>query len=119
MTKEIFLHKNYFDTTIRSVKTGNWTETGPWTNRKFLRMNWYITNNSITLDFFQYNHQKYKNRKPDRKPDTGPRANEPVYQKKFAYIKIVLIQPPEVQKPETGQKTGSRTNQNFLWMKQY
>ena len=32
--------------------------------------------------------------------------NEPECQKKFPYIRIILIQPSEMQKPETGQKTG-------------
>ena len=31
----------------------------------------------------------------------------------------MLIQPSEVQKPETGQKTGPRTNRKFLWMNWY
>ena len=39
-------------------------------------------------------------------------------QKKFFCIKNILIQPLEVQKPETEQKTGPRTSQKFLWMNQ-
>ena len=61
-----------------------------------------------------------------RSTKTGPRttrkilcANEPVWQKKFFYIKIISIGPSEVQKPETGQKTGPRTNRKFLWMNLY
>ena len=46
----------------------------------------------------------YKNRKPDRKPDRTTRknlcANEPVCQNKFSYIRIILIQPSEVEKPD-------------------
>ena len=64
--------------------------------------------------------------KPETGRKTGPRttgkilcANEPVGQKKFAYIKIFLIGPSEVQKPETGQKTGPPTNRKFLWINQY
>ena len=34
-------------------------------------------------------------------------------QKKFFSIKNVLIQPLEVQKPETGRKTGPRTRENL------
>ena len=63
--------------------------------------------------------------KPETGQKTGPPtgknlcANQPVCQKKFAYIKIFSIQPSEVQKPETGQKTGPRTNRKFLWMNRY
>ena len=46
-------------------------------------------------------------------------ANEPVCQNKVFYIKIFSIGPSEVQKPETGQKTGPRTNRKFLWMNLY
>ena len=77
MTKEIFLHKNYFDTTIRSAKTGNRTE----------------------------------NRNPGQ-PETFMTV-ESVYHYKYSCIKIFSIQPSEVQKPETGQKTGSRTKNFF------
>ena len=35
-------------------------------------------------------------------------------QKKFFCIKNILIQLLEVQKPETGQKTGPRTNRKIL-----
>ena len=63
-------------------------------------------------------------RKLDRKLDPGPPgkilyANEPVCQKKYTYTKIFSIGPLEVQKPETGQKTGPRTNRKFLWMNLY
>ena len=33
--------------------------------------------------------------------------------KKYSCIKIFSIQPSEVQKPETGQKTGSRIKKKF------
>merc|ERR1712218_586580 len=82
MTKEVFLHKTFFDMTIRSTKTGNRTE----------------------------------NRTPDQ-PEIF--IDEPVGEYKFACIVIFSIGPSEVQKPETGQKTGPRTNRKFLWMNQY
>ena len=39
---------------------------------KIAYKNQYVNNYSYALDFFGYDHQKYKNRKPDRKPDPGP-----------------------------------------------
>ena len=58
--------------------------------------------------------------KPETGQKTGPPtgknlcANQPVCQKKFAYIKKFSIRPSEVQKPETGQKTGPRTTGKIL-----
>ena len=46
-------------------------------------------------------------------------ANEPACQEKFTYIKKYSMRPSEVQKPETGQKTGTRTNQKFLCINRY
>ena len=37
-----------------------------------------------------------------------------ISQKKFSYIRIILIQPSEMQKPETGQKTGPDQPENFM-----
>ena len=34
-------------------------------------MNQDVITNILALKFFRYNHQKYKNQKPDRKPDPG------------------------------------------------
>ena len=36
-------------------------------------MNQYAKRNISAKKFFRYNHQKYKNRKPDGKPDSGPK----------------------------------------------
>ena len=70
-----------------------------------------------TNELFWYNHQKCKNRKPDRKPESGPAGkfltDESEYHYKYSSIKFFSIRPSEVQKPETGQKTGSRTKKNF------
>ena len=36
-------------------------------------MDWYVNTNSSALKFFRFDsNQKYKNRKPDRKPEPGP-----------------------------------------------
>ena len=35
-------------------------------------MNDYVNTNSPALKIFRFDNQKYKNRKPDRKPDSGP-----------------------------------------------
>ena len=35
-------------------------------------MNDYVNTNSPALKIFRFDNQKYKNRKPDRKPDPGP-----------------------------------------------
>ena len=55
---------------VQKPETGQ--KTGPRTNQKFLQMNWYVNTNLTALKFFQYDHQLYKNRKPDRKPDPRP-----------------------------------------------
>ena len=54
VSKEIYLHKIFFDTTIQSTKTGN--RTPDRTNRKFLWMNWsnwYVNTNLHALEFFR------------------------------------------------------------------
>ena len=56
---------------------------------------------------------RIENRTPDR-PENF--MNESVCHYKFICIKIFMIGPLEVQKPETGQKTGSRSG-NFFSMK--
>ena len=35
-------------------------------------MNVYVNTNSLASKLFRFDNQKYKNRKPDRKPDPGP-----------------------------------------------
>ena len=46
------------------------------------------------IEIFWYNHQKYKNRKPDRKPDQPEIfMDEPVWEYKFACIKIFSTGP--------------------------
>ena len=67
-----FLHlhecMDFFDTTSRSTKTG--PAAAP--TRKFFEL---VKPNLPVLEFLQYDHQKYKNRKPDRKPDPGSTRN--------------------------------------------
>ena len=53
---------------------------------------------------------RIENRTPDR-PENF--MNESVCHYKFICIKIFMIGPLEVQKPETGQKTGSRSGKFF------
>ena len=85
-----------------------------------------MISNKNYLEVQKYLIQPLEVQKPETGQKTGPRttgkilcANEPVWQKKFFYIKIFSIGPSEVQKPETGQKTGPRTNRKFLWMNLY
>merc|ERR1712001_751467 len=81
-----------------------------------------------TKEIFLYKNiliQPSEVQKPETGQKTGPPtgknlcANQPVCQKKFAFIKNFSIRPSEVQKPETGQKTGPRTNRKFLRMNWY
>ena len=70
MPKEISLHKNYFDTTIRNVKTGNQTKNRTRTNRlsKGTSMS-----KEIFLDNFFFDttirNTKTGNRTENRTPD--------------------------------------------------
>ena len=70
-TTEIFLFKDILiqPSEVQKPETGQ--KTGPRINRKFLWLKQYVNTNSYALEFFGYGHQKYKNRKPDRKPDPG------------------------------------------------
>ena len=67
--KKLFCNK-YFDTSIRSTKTGP----GP-TGKFYVQMNPFVKRNLPVQKNFRYDHPKYKNRKPDRKPDPGPTGN--------------------------------------------
>ena len=111
------LPAGFFDTTTGITKTGNWTRT----NGKFLWMNWYVYTNWLHWNFSSKSIGSTKNG-----PQTNCKickilwANQPVYQKKkITCINIFSIRPSEVQKLETGHKTGSRTNRKFLWMNLY
>ena len=55
---------------VQKPETGQ--ETGSRTNLKILWMNVYVNTNSPASKIFRFDNQKYKNRKPDRKPDPGP-----------------------------------------------
>ena len=74
--------------TIRNVKTWNRTKTGYGTNRKIWWMNLYVYTNSPALKFFRFDHQKCKNRKPDKKPDPGQTGK--LYRWIFMSIQIHL-----------------------------
>ena len=124
MQKEIFLHKNYFDTTIRNAKTGNRTENRTPDQPEISKDELIHHKQLDCIEFFPIILSEIQ--KPETGQKTGLRtirkilcANEPVHQKIFAYINLFSIRPLEVQKPETGQKTGPRTNWKFLWINQY
>ena len=51
-------------------------------------MNVYVNTNSPALKFFRFDNQKYKNRKPDRKPDPGP---ENFFPQKLRIYKMSLM----------------------------
>ena len=55
---------------MQKPETGQ--ETGSRENRKILWINVYVNTNTPASKFFRFDNQKYKNRKPDRKPDSGP-----------------------------------------------
>ena len=54
---------------VQKPETGQ--KTGPQTKWKFLWSNWYVNTNLPALEFFQYDHQKSKNRKPETGQKTG------------------------------------------------
>ena len=68
MPKEISLHKNYFDTTVRNAKTGNRTENRTRTNRKIL---W--ANEPACQEKFTY--IKNFSMRPSEKPEPGLTKN--------------------------------------------
>ena len=66
---------------------------------------------------FKYDYQKYKNQKPDRKLGPDKLKNFKGWISMLIQIHLhwfFWIWPLEVHKPETGQKTGPRTNWKFL-----
>ena len=104
MPKEIYLY-NFFS--IQPLKTGQ--KTGPRTNQDFLLMNWYVNTINLHWNFSnKYEHQKYKNRKPDRKLDQRESlwANEPVFRN-------------DHRKYKNRNWTENRTYRNFSWVNQY
>ena len=110
MPEEIYLHVFLIrPPEVQKPETGQ--KTGPRTNGKFLWMNWYVYTNWPALEFFQYEHQKYKNRKPDRKPDPDHRENfmckwtsvpKEIYLHKFFFDTTI-------QSTKTGNRTENRT----------
>ena len=80
------MSKKIFDKTRQysKIKTENRIPDKP----EILWMNDYVITNSSALKFFRFDNQKYKNRKPDRKPDPGPEKNFP--QKLRNYIMSLM-----------------------------
>ena len=69
----------------------------------------------ITIPLDEFNSEKINKNKPENPFQNYELAKKILEEeKKFLCLKNTLIQPLEVQKPETGQKTGPRTTGKIL-----
>ena len=96
--------------TIRNAKSGNRTKNRIRDEPENLWMNLYVNTNSTALSFFQFDYQKFKNWKPDKKPDPGKTGK--FYGLMFMSIQIHLhrnFSDLIIRSTKTGNRTENRT----------
>ena len=118
MYKLISSHQNFLNTIRESTKTGNRTENRTPDHPENFIAKWTSISKEIYLHkkFFDRTIRSTKtgNRIENRTPDRPENfMNESVCHYKFICIKIFVIGPLEVQKPETRQKTRFQSRKFF------